>query len=83
MMEKIGNWIFPLKFGFGIGYGIGRKYRPIWVSVLDLNQNSGFGPTLPVRDMFSRIPNLRIFFPKNFIFCFKLCSVSFFLKINS
>ena len=50
MMEKIGNWIFPLKFGFGIGYGIGRKYRPIWVSVLvsDLNKNSGFGHTLPV-----------------------------------
>ena len=34
--------------GFGIGYGIGRKYQPIWVlvSVLDLNQNSGFGRTL-------------------------------------
>ena len=33
---------------FGISYGIGRKYRPIWVSVsvLDLNQNSGFGRTL-------------------------------------
>ena len=25
MMEKIGNWIFPLKSGFGIGYGIGPK----------------------------------------------------------
>ena len=31
---------------FGIGYGIGRKYLPIWVSVLNLNQNSGFGRTL-------------------------------------
>ena len=30
--------------GFGIGYSIGRKYQPIWVSVLvlDRNQNSGF-----------------------------------------
>ena len=34
--------------GFGIGYGIGQKYPPIWVlvSVSDLNQNSGFGRTL-------------------------------------
>ena len=32
----------------GFGYNIGRKYRPIWVSVSvsDLNQNSGFGRTL-------------------------------------
>ena len=55
MIEKIphtiGNQIFPLKCGFGIGYGIGRKYQPIWVSVLvsDRNQNSGFGRTLPQR----------------------------------
>ena len=36
--------------GFGIGYGIGRKYRPIRVLVLvsDLNQNSGFGRSLTV-----------------------------------
>ena len=52
MMEKIphtiGNYILPLKCGFGIGYGIGRNYRTIWVSVSvsDLNQNSGFGRTL-------------------------------------
>ena len=52
MMENIphtiGNWRLPLKCGFGIGYGIDRKYRPIWVSVLvsNLNQNSGFGRTL-------------------------------------
>ena len=34
--------------GFGIRYGIGRMYRPIWVlvSVSDLNQNSGFDRTL-------------------------------------
>ena len=25
MMEKIGNWILPLKSGFGIGYGIDPK----------------------------------------------------------
>ena len=25
MMEKVGNWIFPLKYGFGIGYSIGLK----------------------------------------------------------
>jgi hypothetical protein len=38
-----------LKFGgFGMGYGIGRKYWPIWVlvSVLNLNQSSGFGRSL-------------------------------------
>ena len=50
MMKKIprtiGNQIFSLKCGFGIGYGIGRMYRPVWVSVSDLNQNSGFGRTL-------------------------------------
>ena len=27
-------------------YGIGRKSQPIWVSVSDVNQNSGFGRTL-------------------------------------
>ena len=44
----IGIQIFSLKCGFGIGYGIGRKYWPIWVSVSvsDLNQNSGVGRTL-------------------------------------
>ena len=48
MIEKIphtiGNLIFPLK----CGYGIGRKYQPIWVSVsvLGRNQNSAFGRTL-------------------------------------
>ena len=25
MMEKIGNWIFPMKSDLGIGYGIGPK----------------------------------------------------------
>ena len=39
MIEKMPHTI-------GISYGIGRKYRPIWVS--DLNQNSGFGRTLLV-----------------------------------
>ena len=41
----MGNLILPLKCGFGIGYSISQKYRSIWVSVslLDLNQNSGFG----------------------------------------
>ena len=44
----IGSQMFSLKCGFGIGYGIGRKYPPIWVSVsvLDLNQNSIFCRTL-------------------------------------
>ena len=48
ILRIIGNQTFSLKFGFGIGYGIGRKYRPIRVSVLvsDLNQNSGFGRSL-------------------------------------
>ena len=37
-----------MKCGFGIGYGIGRNYQPIWVSVSvsDRNWNSGFGRTL-------------------------------------
>ena len=48
--HTIGKCIFCLKFGFGIGYGIGPKYRPIWVSVSDLNQNSGFDRTLPKID---------------------------------
>ena len=33
-------------YGFGIGYGIGRNYRPIRVSVSGRNQNSGFGRSL-------------------------------------
>ena len=39
-----------LKCSFGISYGIGQKYLPIWVSVLvsDQNQNSGFGRTLQI-----------------------------------
>ena len=53
MMKKntscIGNYILPLKCSLGIGYCMGQKYLPIWVSVLvsDLIQNSGFGCTLP------------------------------------
>ena len=48
MMEKIGNWIFPLKSGLGMGYGIGPKVLDNLsvVSVSDLIQNSGFGRTL-------------------------------------
>ena len=54
MMEKIPhipyvNVLLHLKFGgFSIGYGIGKKYRPIKVSVSvsDQNQNSGFGRSL-------------------------------------
>ena len=44
----IGNLILPLKCSFSIGYSIGRKYLPIWisVSVLDLNQSKGFGHTV-------------------------------------
>ena len=36
--------------GFGIGFGIGRKYRPITVSVSvsGRNQNGGFGRSLPL-----------------------------------
>ena len=42
-----------LKYGsFGIGYGIGRKYQPIWVSVVDLNQISGFGRSLLTEILF-------------------------------
>ena len=33
MMEKIGNWTFPLKSGFGISYDIGPK----------VSANLGFG----------------------------------------
>ena len=47
-MEKIphtiGNYILPC--GFDIVYRISQKYRPIWVLVLVLDQNSGFGCTL-------------------------------------
>ena len=55
-MEKIPHTsyvsiLLHLKFG-GFGYGIGRKYWPIRVSVLvsDLIQNSGFGHLLPWLD---------------------------------
>ena len=49
MMKKIShNYILSLKCGFSMGYGIGRKYWSIWVSVsvLYLNQNCDFGRTL-------------------------------------
>jgi hypothetical protein len=52
MMEKIPHTIdkytFCWKYGFGIGYGTGQKYPPIWVavSVSNLDQNRGFGRTL-------------------------------------
>ena len=38
-----------MKWYFGIGYSNGRKYQPIWVLflILDLNQNSALGRTLP------------------------------------
>ena len=73
MMEKILDtivtYILPLKYGFGIGYGIGQKYPPIWVSVSvsDLNQNSGFGPTLfkPVRQTRQQI--LKAYCPNIYI----------------
>ena len=47
--ELSGPSVLHLKFGgFGIDYGIGRKYWPIRVSVLvsDVNQNRGLGRTL-------------------------------------
>ena len=46
----------------GIGYSIGWKYWPFWVSVLvlDLNQNSGFGCTL---DKFLQKSGGRAIFP--------------------
>ena len=45
--------VFSRSSGFGIGYGIGRKYRPIRVSVSvsDRNQNSGFGRSLHQKDI--------------------------------
>ena len=45
-----------MKCGFGIGYGIGRKYLPIWVlvSVSDLNQNSGFSRSLILSQFLSQ-----------------------------
>ena len=66
-MEKIphaiSNLILPLKCGFNIGYGIGRKYRPIWVSVSvsGLNQNSGFGRTLCASDVLFLSLHLKTF----------------------
>ena len=38
MMEKLGNWIFPLKFGFGIGYVIGPNV------LANLGFGIGIGP---------------------------------------
>jgi hypothetical protein len=49
MMGKIPRKIFPLKCSFGIGCGIGRSYQPMWVSVSDLNQNSGFARTTTIK----------------------------------
>ena len=48
--HTIGNQIFSLKCGFGVS----QKYQPIQVSasISDLNQNSGFGRTLPQNNSF-------------------------------
>ena len=52
MIEKIphtiDDYLFSLKCGCSMGYSIGLKYLPIWVSVsvLGLNQNRGFGEIL-------------------------------------
>ena len=51
LQEKLENYILHLKCGSSIGYGISQKYRPILISGLDLNQNSGFGHTLPYSKM--------------------------------
>ena len=70
---------------FGIGYSIGRKYRPIWVSVSvsDENQNRGFGRTLMWIELscrainhvrYSRVPNRQRFLKKD--------RWEFFLKSN-
>ena len=45
MMNKHSRLLIT-KCCFSIGYSIGRKYQPIWVSDLDLNQYSGFGHPL-------------------------------------
>ena len=39
MMEKVGNWIFPLKSGYGIGYSIGPK----------VSANLGFGISIGLK----------------------------------
>ena len=46
-------------YGFGIGYGIGRKYRPIRVSVSvsDRNQDGGFGRSLSSIEQLISAPN--------------------------
>ena len=69
MPDTIVNYILPLKCGFG--YGIGQKYQPVWVSVsvLDLNQNSGFSRTLfkPVRQ--TRLQVLKGYCPNIYCYC--------------
>ena len=57
--------------GYGIGYGIGRNYRPIrvLVSVSDWNQNSGFGRSLvsiQVWGLVQRIPTYLLMVFKSF-----------------
>ena len=47
--HTICNQIFPFKCGFGIGYGFGRKYRPIWISVI------GIGPKLKLDFLSNKI----------------------------
>ena len=45
-MEKIGNWIFPQKSGFGISYSIGPKVSAnLGFGIGPKNQNSGFDRT--------------------------------------
>ena len=39
---------------------LAQKYRPYWVSVSDLNQNSGFGRTLPLGPSGSAVPYTEI-----------------------
>ena len=67
----ISNQMFSLKCDFSISYGIGWTYQPIWVSVSDLNQNSGFGHTLLGDEIIDLLKQkfLHIFLPQ---FCGQL-----------
>ena len=74
MMKKIASYssyqILPLKCGFGIGYDIGREYWPIWVSVSvsELNQNDGFGRTLPTAKSSMKKASVKATYQKKFGF---------------
>ena len=55
-------------FWYRLRYDIDRKYRSIWVSVSELNQNGGFGRALPTAKSSMKKASVKATYQKKFGF---------------